>query len=61
MTPYQRHSGQTDQVMDNRKAVYEVARAVNPGRWSQGIRDWNLPEKVWLNPEKGCGDLAVAA
>jgi hypothetical protein len=47
--------------MDNRKAVYEVARAVNPGRWSQGIRDWNLPEKVWLNLEKVCGDIAVAA
>jgi putative transposase len=61
MTPYQRDSGQTDQVMDNRKAVYEVARAVNPGRWSQGIRDWNLPEKVWLNLEKVCGDIAVAA
>ena len=61
MTPHQRHSNQTDQVMDNRKSVYEVARATNPKRWTQGIRDWNLPERVWLNPEKGCDDLEVAA
>jgi putative transposase len=61
MTPYQRHSGQTDQVMNNRKAVYEAARAINPKRWTQGTRDWNLPEKVWLNPEKDCDDVEVAA
>jgi putative transposase len=46
MTPHQRHSNQTDQVMDNRKSVYEVAKATNPKRWTQGIRDWNLPERV---------------
>lgn len=60
MTPHQRHSGQTVQVMDNRKAVYEAARATNPERWSQDIRNWDLPEKVWLNPEKDQGDLKVA-
>jgi len=61
MTPHQRHSGQTDQVVDTRKAVYEAARAANPRRWSQGIRDWNPPEEVWLNPEKNRGDFKVAA
>jgi putative transposase len=61
MTPHQRQSGQTDQVMDNRKAIYDAARATNPKRWAQGIRDGNLPERVWLNPEKGCDDLEIAA
>ena len=61
MTPHQRHSGQTDQVMDNRKAVYEAARIINPKRWSRNIRDWNLPEQVWLNPEKNADDIGVAA
>jgi hypothetical protein len=28
---------------------------------SRGIRDWDLPESVWLNPEKDIGDLEVAA
>jgi transposase InsO family protein len=61
MTPHQRHTGQTDRVIGNRKTVYEAARAANPRRWSQGIRDWDLPEKVWLNPEKDRGDLEAAA
>ena len=61
MTPCQRHSGQTAQVMGNRRAVYEAARTASPKRWAKGIRNWNLPEKVWLNPERGCEDLEVAA
>jgi len=61
MTPHQRHSGQTYEVMNNRKEVYATAKAINPKRWSQDIRDWNLPEAVWLNPEKDRGDLEVAA
>lgn len=61
MTPHQRHSGQADEVMGNRKAIYEAAKAANPRRWSKDIRDWDLPDKVWLNPEKDRGDLEVAA
>lgn len=61
ITPAQRHSGQTHQVMGQRKAVYEAAKAANPNRWSRGTRNWDLPEKVWLNPEKECGNLKVAA
>ena len=61
MTPQQRHCGETDHVMDNRKTVYEAARASNPRRWSRGIRDWNLPKSVWLNPERDIGDFEVAA
>jgi hypothetical protein len=38
--------------MQQRIAVYQAARARNPGRWSEGIRDWSLPDTVWLNPER---------
>jgi putative transposase len=61
MTPHQRHSGQTHEVMNKRKAVYTAAREANPKRWSQEIRDWDVAEAVWLNPEKDPGDLKVAA
>jgi putative transposase len=33
-----------------RQRVYEAARARNPRRWSRGVRQWNDPEHVWLNP-----------
>ncbi|RLQ20159.1 IS3 family transposase, partial [Seongchinamella sediminis] len=61
MTPVQRHTGQTDRVMDHRRAVYEAARAMNPDRWSGDTRNWDLPGMVWLNPEKDRDDLEVAA
>ena len=61
MTPHQRHSGQTGVIMINRKAVYAAARAENPKRWSRDVRNWNLPEMVWLNPEQDRGDLEAAA
>lgn len=38
--------------MEKRIAVYQAARNKNPGRWSESIRDWSLPETVWLNPER---------
>ena len=52
VTPGQRHREEAPAVMQNRIAVYEAARARNPGRWSESIRDWSLPETVWLNPER---------
>jgi len=61
ITPAQRHSGQTAEVMQQRQAVYEAAKAANPKRWSGRTRNWDLPEEVWLNPEKEGGSLEVAA
>ncbi|MBM7560903.1 hypothetical protein JOC49_000417 [Fusibacter tunisiensis] len=51
LTPEQRHSGQGKAVLANRKAVYEAAKLKNPNRWSRNIRNWDLEERVWLNPE----------
>lgn len=51
LTPKQRHSGQSEEILANRKAVYEAARLKHPERWSRNTRDWSLEERVWLNPE----------
>ena len=59
LTPYQRHYGLDKEIMGNRIAIYEEAKARNPERWSKNIRDWTLPEYVSLNPidEEEVNDL----
>ena len=52
VTPMQRHEREAETVMRQRVAVYEAARARHPRRWSRAIRDWSLPDSVWLNPVK---------
>ncbi len=49
VTPQQRHDGEADQVLAQRK---QVIKAANPGRWSGDIQNFSLPESVTLNPEK---------
>ncbi len=51
LTPNQRYKGGED-VLKQRKAVYEAARLKHPERWTTSIRDWSLADAVWLNPEK---------
>ena len=52
VTPVQRHEGLDEQLLSNRKAVYEAAYAKNPDRWSGNTRNWQRIEKVHLNPDK---------
>ena len=52
VTPVQRHTQVAESVMRQRIEVYEAARARQPRRWSREIRDWSLPDSVWLNPVK---------
>jgi putative transposase len=61
ISPVQRHKGQSETIMANREAVYQAAKARNPARWSGATRNWNLPEQVWLNPEKEDVDTEQAA
>ncbi|MDN7184659.1 integrase core domain-containing protein, partial [Caballeronia sp. SEWSISQ10-4 2] len=51
LTPSQRHSGQADELLARRRAVYEQAKAQNPVRWSGKTRNWHLADSVYLNPE----------
>lgn len=52
LTPNQRHQGLSEQIFDNRRQVYEAAKAKHPNRWTGNTRSWNSDDKVWLNPEK---------
>lgn len=52
LTPHQRHSGMGKVILENRRKLYERAKAAHPERWSRGVRDWSLKDKVWLNPER---------
>ena len=61
VTPNQRHKGQAEGIMCRRKEVYRAAQAENPERWSGKIRNWNLPNEVWLNPENENSELRDSA
>jgi putative transposase len=52
VTPAQRHRGEDQQILAQRKAVYEAAKKANPSRWSGDTRNWDHIEAVWLNPPK---------
>jgi putative transposase len=52
VTPNQRHSGQDVEILENRKRVYAAAKERNPNRWSGETRNWERPEKIWLNPDR---------
>ena len=50
VTPSQRHSGKAVEICRHRARVYELARQLNPLRWSGTTRCWHQPEVVWINP-----------
>ena len=52
VAPGQKHRGEDIAVMENRRSVYQAAKAKNPSRWSGDIRNWSVIEIVWLNPPK---------
>lgn len=49
VSPAQRHCGDDAAIFAKRVTVYEQARAKHPARWSGNIRNWSLPNEVWLN------------
>ena len=49
VSPAQRHCGEDATIFARRVTVYEQARAKHPARWSGNIRNWSLPNEVWLN------------
>jgi transposase InsO family protein len=61
ISPVERHTGLDQEIMSNRKVVYELAKARHPERWRGATRNWNLPDVVWLNPVKeGAAQKAAA-
>jgi transposase InsO family protein len=49
VSPAERHRGDDQAIFAQRIKLYEQARAKHPARWSRGIRNWSLPDEVWLN------------
>ncbi len=52
ITPDDRHNGNEESILANRRKVYENARSHHPNRWSRKARNWKPIRLVWLNPEK---------
>jgi transposase InsO family protein len=50
VTPESRHLELDRAILENRKNVYERAKALHPNRWSGNTRNWNYIEEVSLNP-----------
>ncbi len=50
ITPNQRHTSQSDEIFTQRKKVYAAAKQRHPERWSGHCRNWDLSNKVILNP-----------
>jgi putative transposase len=40
------------EIFENRRVLYEKAKAAHPKRWSGEIQDWSLEKEAWLNPER---------
>ena len=52
VTPSQRHRGEDKALMGRPATLYENAKVRNPPRWTRGVRNWRLPNAVFLNPER---------
>ena len=52
LTPDQRRNGKAEEILESRRQVYEAAKAAHPERWNgRQIRNWSVPDVVYLNPE----------
>ncbi len=52
-TPQDCHTGRSAETVRKRKTVYQTAKDAHPERWgTRPTRSWDLPEVVWLNPER---------
>ena len=52
VTPDQRHRGEDIDLLAQRHALYQAARAQHPERWSGPTRNWEPATRVLLNPGK---------
>ena len=50
VTPDQRHRGEDIDLLAQRHALYQAARAQHPERWSGSTRNWEPATRVLLNP-----------
>lgn len=51
VTPAQRHAGEDENLLLQRRATFEQAKAQHPRRWSGPTRSWHFHRTVHLNPD----------
>lgn len=49
VSPAERHLGTDQRIFARRIALYKRAREKHPARWRGAVRNWSLPNVVWLN------------
>jgi transposase InsO family protein len=49
VTPNDKHLGNDEKILSDRKEVYNNARKLNPSRWSGSTRNWSIVKEVHLN------------
>ena len=53
LTPADRHIGLDTEILNQRHAVYEAAKAAHPERWNgRKTRNWSNITEVYLNPDR---------
>lgn len=52
VTPSDRHAGRDREILENRREVYAEAKERHPERFATGVRAWQRPKLVRLNPER---------
>ena len=61
LLPSERHSGKSEEILEKRHAVYELAKAVHPERWNgRKTRNWSNIDEVFLNPDREYKETAVS-
>jgi transposase InsO family protein len=50
VTPYQRHAGLEQDILDKRVQLYERAKKSHPNRWASNTRCWKAEDVVHINP-----------
>ncbi len=61
VTPNERHTGQDEAILANRRTVYQRAKETKPERWSGKAREWAAPTKVILNKHRTSSAEKIAA
>lgn len=49
VTPIQKHSGQDDEILANRREVFAQAKKANPNRWTKHAKPWKPQSTVRFN------------
>lgn len=52
VSPQARHEGTATKQLEQRRKVYAAAQQRHPERFANGVRSWEEPDVVWLNPSK---------